>query len=312
MGKLRLGLVLPTGEGWLGRGRTARWTELRELARLAEAVGFDALWVADHLLFRDSPRMLAPLGENRGIWEAWTLLGALAAATERVTLGPFVTPTGFRNPALLAKLADTLDEVAGGRLVLGLGAGSRPPEYAAFGYPYGALVSRFAEALAIVVPLLRTGRVDFQGRYYAARDCELRPRGPRPHGPPILIGGHGARVLGLAARWADRYNTAWHERPEPMVERFAAVAAACRAVGRDPATLGRTCGVFVALPGLATGATGMRENPVGGSLDEIAERLHALHLAGAEELMLFLDPRDRHGVERFAGVVERLWRLVGG
>ena len=207
---LELGLFLPVLEDWLGDGWLPRWPELKGLAALAEAVGFDALFVPDHLVIGPSPYWGIPEGEARGTWEAWTLLGALAAETRRVAIGTFVLGAGFRNPALLAKMAATLDEVSGGRLILGLGCGSHPPEYAAFGYPYDHRVDRFEEALGILVPLLREGRVDFTGRYHAARACELRPRGPRPAGPPIWIAAYQPRMMRLAARWGDAFVTAWH------------------------------------------------------------------------------------------------------
>src|SRR5262249_1087680 len=192
--RLRLGLMLPIGVGALGDGRPVRWAEIREMAVLAEAIGLDTLFAPDHLLFRRSPPTNVPPidmpeGKTRGIWEVWTILSAVAAAPGRVRLGPFVACPGFRNPALLAKMAATLDEVSGGRLVLGLGAGWHEPEYLAFGYPFDHRVSRFEEALGIILPLLREGRVDFSGRYYEARQAELQPRGPRPTGPPILIRG---------------------------------------------------------------------------------------------------------------------------
>src|SRR5215216_3659600 len=200
--RLQLGLELRNGElRWPGGGRTVGWSELREMAIIAEAVGFDTLFVADHLLFRNSPPLVMPEGESRGVWEAWTLLSPLAEATSRVALGPFVACTSFRNPALLARMADTLDEVSGGRLILGLGAGWHQPEFDAFGYPFDHRASRFAEAIQIIVPLLREGRVDFRGQYYRADDCELRPRGPRPNGPPIWIGAWGSRMMGLVARY---------------------------------------------------------------------------------------------------------------
>src|ERR687893_2015533 len=181
-------------------GATPRWSDLAAIARRAEEVGFDSLWVQDHLLFR------YPDQEPEGPWESFSLLAALAAVTSRVELGTLVTCVSYRNPALTAKIADTIDEISGGRLILGLGAGWHEPEYAAFGFPYDHRVSRFEEALQIITALLRTGHVDFQGAYYTARDCELRPRGPRPEGPPILVGGSGERMLRIAARYADAWN----------------------------------------------------------------------------------------------------------
>ncbi len=180
----------------------AHWSELLTIARRAEEVGFDSLWVADHL------HMRFPGSEDRplGVWEGWSLLAALAAATDRITLGPLVACTAYRNPALLAKIAATVDDISGGSLILGLGAGWHEPEYTAFGYPYDHLGSRFDEALAIIAALLRDGHVDFVGRSYQARECELRPRGPRPGGMPIMIGAEGERLLQLTARHADAWK----------------------------------------------------------------------------------------------------------
>src|SRR5438046_2801072 len=141
----------------------------------------------DHLTMREGT-------QTTPVWEGWSLLSALAASTRRVELGTLVVATSFRNPALLAKIADTVDEISGGRLVLGLGAGWHEPEYLAFGYPFDHRVSRFAEAIAIIHGLLRDGCVDFDGTYSSPRDCELRPRGPRPQGPPIMIGSTSPRM----------------------------------------------------------------------------------------------------------------------
>jgi alkanesulfonate monooxygenase SsuD/methylene tetrahydromethanopterin reductase-like flavin-dependent oxidoreductase (luciferase family) len=187
------------------------WTALREVAELGEAVGFDTLMAPDHLLFRRSPpgnvpAVDMPEGKSRGIWEAWSVLSSVAAITRGVQLGPLVACTGFRNPALLAKMAETLDEISGGRLLLGLGAGWHQPEFEAFGYPFDHRVGRFEEALRIIVPLLREGQVDFEGQYYRARDCEIRPRGPRPSGVPIFIGAQGPRMMRLCARYADHFD----------------------------------------------------------------------------------------------------------
>src|SRR5262245_26659909 len=200
---MKLGLILPEGEHDMG-GSTARWSDYLAMARTAEAMGFDSLWFVDHLLYREGATTEPP----QGVRECWSILAALAAVTDRVELAPLVSCTGYRNPALLAKIADTVDEIAGGRLVLALGAGWHEPEYRAFGYPYDHRYSRFAEALTIIHGLLRTGHVDFEGTWYSARDCELRPRGPRGNTIPIMLGTQGRKMLRLTARYADQWN-AW-------------------------------------------------------------------------------------------------------
>jgi alkanesulfonate monooxygenase SsuD/methylene tetrahydromethanopterin reductase-like flavin-dependent oxidoreductase (luciferase family) len=160
----------------------------RDMAIEIDNSGLDSIWIYDHLLFR------MPGEPTDGFWECWTMLTALAAATQRVEVGTLVICTQFRNPAVLAKMAITLDEVTNGRLILGLGAGWHAPEFTAFGLPFDHRASRFAEAISIIKPLLRDGKVDFQGKYYSARDCELAPRGPRPSGPPLLLAGRRPRM----------------------------------------------------------------------------------------------------------------------
>src|SRR5215468_7727606 len=165
--------------------RTRSYETIRATALQAETDGFDSIWLADHLFYR------TPGEPTRGIWECWTMLSALAEATKRVEIGPLVLCNSFRNPAILAKMATTADEVSHGRLILGVGAGWHEPEYEAFGLPFAHRVGRFEEALQILRPLLTDGRVDFAGQYYQARNCEIAPRGPRPAGPPLLVGGEG-------------------------------------------------------------------------------------------------------------------------
>ncbi|HEV2238733.1 MAG TPA: LLM class flavin-dependent oxidoreductase, partial [Ktedonobacterales bacterium] len=157
------------------------YAAIRAVARQAEADGFDSIWLADHLVYRD------PGEPDRGIWECWTLLAALAEATQRVELGTLVLCNAFRHPAILAKMATTLDEVSHGRLILGIGAGWHEPEYQAFGLPFDHRVDRFEESMQILKPLLRDGQVDFAGQYYHARNCDIVPRGPRSAGPPLLV-----------------------------------------------------------------------------------------------------------------------------
>jgi alkanesulfonate monooxygenase SsuD/methylene tetrahydromethanopterin reductase-like flavin-dependent oxidoreductase (luciferase family) len=304
----RIGLILPYTDMYLAGG-TPHWSDLMAQARLAEDVGFDSVWVPDHLLFR------FPGTNTGGAWDCWSLLAALAAVTSRVALGPIVTCTGFRNPALLAKIADTVDEISGGRLILGLGAGWNEAEFHAFGYPFDHLASRFEEALTIITGLLRHGQVDFAGTYYQARECELRPRGPRPNGLPIMIGTTGARMLGLTAQHADAWN-AWFDdtanRPEGIAPLRAKVNAACAAVGRDPATLARTAAVLVKLPGGPDRLTGIPFEsdtvPLVGSPDELAEELRAFGHAGITHLQVMLLPSTPAGIGAFAPVLEILDR----
>jgi len=195
---------------------------VRAVAQQAEADGFDSIWLADHLLYRN------PGEPTRGIWESWTVLSALAEATERVELGTLVTCNTFRNPAILAKIATTADEVSHGRIILGIGAGWNEPEYEAFGLPFEHRVGRLEEALQIIRPLLREGYVDFKGQYYQVRNCEIAPRGPRKEGPPLMVGGEGPRMLRLTAKYADLWNTGYMGSPETMVERIAWIETAGR------------------------------------------------------------------------------------
>src|SRR5215207_7219380 len=181
-------------------GGSARWSDLRQMAQLGEQIGADSLWITDHLIHR------VPGEEPRGMWECWSLISALAAITEKPEIGTLVMSTSFRNPALLAKMADTVEEISNGRLILGLGAGWNEPEYLAFGYPFDHRIDRFEEAITIMTSLLRTGRADLNGSYSQARDCELVPRGPRPEGPPIIVGTTSPRMMRLTARFADGWN----------------------------------------------------------------------------------------------------------
>jgi len=306
--KLKIGMLLPHAEGRFG-GETARWSDLLAIAQQAEQVGFDSLWTIDHwtVEYPDTP--------DQGVWECWSLLAALAATTEHIQLGPLVTPTSFRNPALLAKMADTVDEISGGRLTLGLGAGWLEAEYRAMSLPFDHRISRFEEAIQIIHGLLRDGRVDFEGRYYSARDCELRPRGPRPQGPPILIGSSGERMLRSVARYADAWNAFFAttgNSPDGIPPLREKVDAACTEAGRDPGTLERTCTVLVGfdLPG-AIGHP-QTKNPLRGSAEEIAEGLRAYQRESIGHVQVYLDPMTPAGVEAFAPVLEIIRGEVAG
>jgi probable F420-dependent oxidoreductase len=281
-------------------GRTPRFTDIQAMAQTAEAAGFDSFWLADHVL-SSQPR----IEEEIGVWEAMTFLSAVAATTSRITIGSLVACVSFRNPALLAKMADGVDEISGGRFILGLGAGWYEPEYRAFGFPFDHLGSRFEESLRIIVPLLREGYVDFEGKYYSARDCVLRPRGPRPAGPPIWIGAKGPRMMRLLATYADAWNTVWHDRPEGVEAVAPKLAEACAAVGRDPASIELTAGSFAHLL-----APGEQPDPSGtsitGSAEEMADALRAFEAVGVRHLVLNIDPCEVASIERLGRVIELL------
>ena len=299
--RMKLGIMPSLGEGSLA-GAAPRYADIAAMAQTAEAVGLDSFWLADHLIYRFPER------DESGCWEVFTFLSALAAVTERLMLGPLVACTSFRNPALLAKMADALDEISGGRFILGLGAGWHEPEYDAFGYPFDHRAGRFAEAMQIIAPLLRAGQVDFHGQYYAARECVLRPRGPSAAGPPLLIGAKGERMLRLVAEHADAYNTVWHTDPAAVTERWEHVVRACEAVGRDPATLALTAGVFVALPDGDTPAAD--DTAITGTDAEIAAKLAAFAGVGVSHLITILKPATTAaGIERFGRVVQLMDRV---
>jgi alkanesulfonate monooxygenase SsuD/methylene tetrahydromethanopterin reductase-like flavin-dependent oxidoreductase (luciferase family) len=298
---LKVGIQLPEVE------RVVRWPELAEMARTAERIGLDSIWVGDHLLYRDrGPQPVGP-------WEAWSQLAALAAITTRVELGPLVASAGFHNPAVLAAKANAVDEISGGRLILGLGAGWHEPEYAAFGFPYDHRVSRFEEALQIITALLRTGHVDFQGAYYTARDCELRPRGPRPEGLPILVGGSGQRMLRLTARYADAWNADRQNDVARVQALNARVDQACQDEGRDPASLSRIIGIQVDLLNESRQPVQPRQWvmapwPLTGTPQELAAQIRRYAEARVEHMMVWIDPVSLAGIEAFAPVLEVLDR----
>ncbi len=259
---------------------------IRLIAQQAETDGFDSLWLADHLLYRDPGR------PTRGIWECWTMLAALAEATHRVELGTLVTCNSFRNPAILAKMASAVDEISQGRLILGIGAGWNEPEYQAFGLPFDHRVGRFEEALQIIKPLLQDGHVDFTGQYYQARDCEMAPRGPRTEGPPLMVGcgSESPRMLRLTAQYADLWNVGYMGKPETMADPLTIIRDACRTVGRDPATLGITALIGLWYPHLQANQPSFFENALTGTAEEIAAAMRGYAELGVQHIMFQCEP----------------------
>jgi len=301
---LKVGIMLPESEREMA-GDTAGWSDFLEMARTIEDVGFDSLWFADHLLMKLSGH------EPQGAWECWSMLAAFAAVTKRIEIGPFVTSTGYRNPALIAKIAETIDEISDGRLILGIGAGWAEPEYTAFGFPYDHRAGRFEEALTIITGLIRTGSVDFEGEFYSARDCELRPRGPRPDGMPIMIGTFsGERMMRLTAEYADNWNV-WANSTGNRAAGVAALQvqmdAICESVGRDPKTLGRSAAVMVDFPG-AYGRPGQVHPSLTGTPEELAAEFRAYADAGLDHIQLYPDPCTVAGIEALAPALELLDR----
>jgi probable F420-dependent oxidoreductase len=271
---------------------------IRAVAQQAEMDGFDSIWLPDHLFYRN------PGQPTRGIWECWTILAALAEATQRVEIGTLVACNSFRNPAILAKMATTADEVSHGRLILGVGAGWNEPEYEAFGLPFDHRVDRFEEALQIIKPLLREGHVDFAGQYYEARNCDIVPRGPRSEGPPLMVGSEGPRMLKLTAQYADLWNTGYMGKPETMAERLAKIEAACREVGRDPATLGITALIGLWFPDLQAKQPSFFENPLAGTAQEISTAMRGYAELGVQHIMFQCEPYTPLAIRRLTEALQ--------
>jgi alkanesulfonate monooxygenase SsuD/methylene tetrahydromethanopterin reductase-like flavin-dependent oxidoreductase (luciferase family) len=290
---MKVGIVLPMN-GADSPG-AERWPRIAELARFAEAGGADSLWVYDHFVFR-----MAGEAED-GIHEAWTLLTAVAAVTERAELGTIVLGSAFRPPALTAKMAATLDEISNGRLILGIGTGWHEPEYLAFGYPFDHRVGRFEEAVGIILPLLRGERVTLNGRWHQVDDAVLIPPPPRPARLPgripLLIAAKGERMLALTARHADAWNTAWYGLPD---ERFAARRAdlqrALDAEGRDAASILVTVGLTVDREAAAGGRPGA-PGALAADPDELARALEAWQALGVGHVQVDLRPADERTIE---------------
>lgn len=298
---IKVGIQLPEVE------REVRWPEVLEMARLAEDVGFDSLWLGDHLLYRFAD------GSTRGPWEVWTMLAGIAASTSRIRIGPLVASTAFHAPAMLAKLAATVDEISGGRLILGLGAGWNETEFRAFGFPFDQRVARFEEAFTIIRTLLRDGAIDFDGRFYQARDCELLPRPARPGGPPLLVGSRGERMLRATLPYVDAWNVWFSDTdnsPDGVPPLRELVDGICAEVGRDPGAIERTVCVLVQLPGghgRTQGNDGLPTYPpLAGTPDEIADGIRAYAAVGIDEVQLVVDPITTGSIEALGTVLERL------
>ncbi len=287
---MRVGIQLPEVE------RDVRWPEYVALARAAEEAGFASIWLGDHLLYRDAR------GE-RGPWDVWTQLAGLAAVTERVALGPLVACTAFHPPAILARMAASVDEISGGRLVVGLGAGWNETEFRAFGLPFDQRVSRFEEAFEIVRRLLAGERVTYDGRFHCVDDAVLLP--PPARRPPLMVGANRPRMLAITLPHVDVWNT-WYTHygntPDGFARLGADVTAAAERAGRDPAEVERSACVLVGLEGAEDQRPETAE-PVDAAA--LPQHLRALADAGADEAILVLNPITDASIRDIAALV---WR----
>jgi alkanesulfonate monooxygenase SsuD/methylene tetrahydromethanopterin reductase-like flavin-dependent oxidoreductase (luciferase family) len=272
---VRVGVQLPEVE------REVRWPELAAMARTAEECGFDSIWVGDHLLYRGDGR------PERGPWDCWTTLAALAVVTERVELGPLVACTAFHPPGILARQAAAVDELSGGRLVAAFGSGWNQEEFRAFGLPFDRHVSRFEEAFTIIRRLLAGERVTFAGAFHSVDDALLLP--PPARRPKLMIGANAPRMLSITLPHVDVWNT-WFTHYGNTAEGFAQhnamVSEAAERAGRDPADLERSACVLVEVDGAGERPRDVEAVPAAA----LAGHLSALAAAGADEAILVLDP----------------------
>lgn len=296
MSTLELGVVLPLFQEGPQR-TTVRWRDIRAQAERADELGFDTIWTPEELVWfaEEKPPM--------GAWDGVSMAGAVAAVTSRAKVGTWVMSALHRNPGIIAKTAEALDEISGGRFTFGLGAGHAWPGQAhAFGLPEDHTFARFEEALEIIVPLLREGRVTFEGRFHAARDLPQAPRGPRPGTMPIMIGGNGPRGQRAAVRYADIYSCYIEELAsvEEAGPRITSMEQVCAELGRDPASIGRSVGMY-ARPLEPVGSAPSR---LSGSAEEIAEAILTFRDAGYTQVELMYGPGTMEALEALGPVLE--------
>jgi alkanesulfonate monooxygenase SsuD/methylene tetrahydromethanopterin reductase-like flavin-dependent oxidoreductase (luciferase family) len=295
---MSIGIMMPMAER-SAFGGSPRFEDIRQMAATVEEIGLDGISFADHFVSRpDDP------GGVRGFWEVGSIISAIAASTQVVSLSVLVACAIYRNPFLTAKMAETLDEISDGRLILGLGAGWSKPDFDMAGLPFDRRVSRFEEALSIIHPLLREGHVDFQGTYYSADNAVNTPRGPRSSsgGVPILMGTKGPRMMRLTAQFADAWNAVYYSNAEELIPLLSTLDEACEQVGRPPESLVRTAGGHIAMDGYL----GFRPDPMRGSPEELAERIEAFRTLGIAHFVASLDPCTPKSIESFGRVVELL------
>lgn len=291
---MKVGVQLPEVE------RRVTWPEMWAMARLVEDGGLDSIWIGEHLLYEKQGSFVGP-------WEAWTTMAALASVTERVEIGPLVAATAFHNPAMLARQATALDEISGGRFILGLGAGWNRVEFDAFGFPFDRRTSRFAEAFTIIRTLLADGKIDFHGDFYDLPNCVVDPLGPTNGGPPLMIGSTGPRTLALTLPYVSMWNawySAYDNDPANAPILLASIDAACESAGRAHGEVAKTLAMLLHF----------ETQPVTRDVEHritqrgaMIEALGALDAAGVATVQLILDPITLDTIEQVADLV-REWR----
>ena len=300
---MRIGLINQIHGRPNGKHPAPTWQSISDRASAAAAAGFDIFVFEDVLLYRWED------GGTDGVWESVSVAAALCATTSEMKISHSVINAPYRSPAMMASIATTLDEISGGRYVLGIGAGnSFDSDYEAFGFPTDRRYSRFAEAIRIIHGLLKDGRIDFDGEFYSAKDSELVMRGPSHQGPPVNIAAGGPKMLGLVAKYADEWNWwGWDESLDQVEKRFEPIletlGLALEEEGRDPSSLVHTFDLYSILaPGMEA-EHGM-ENPVAGTAEEIADYVLGLGEMGFEEVRCDIWPKSVEAIEAMAPVVE--------
>ncbi|MEU8614545.1 LLM class F420-dependent oxidoreductase [Actinoplanes sp. NPDC048791] len=308
---LTFSIFLPTGFGQ----EFARFTDpvqayatLTGIARAADELGYGTLWAPDHLT------TIPPSAEM--LFESWSVLTGLARDTTRIRVGQLVTGNSYRNPALQAKMASTVDVLSGGRLTLGIGAGWYEPDYIGYGYEFGTAgdrLRRLGEAAQIILSLWTEKETTFDGRYYQLRGAVNEPKGVQSPHIPLMIAGGGEKVtLRLVAKYADACNAM--DSPTVLAHKYAVLRAHCDEVGRDYDSILRTATTVCIIrdtdaearaavpPGMEFAYPGdLGGYGLVGTVDTVRERIAAYEAAGVQELIVgFDDPTDVEQVRRFA------------
>ena len=299
---LKIGYLLPTLDDPV-TGETHRWPELVSLAQRAEEVGFDTIWVSDEFLW-DVPSW----NGTTGWWECVAMMGALAASTTTASLGTWVLSSLHRNPGLTAMIVETLDEISNGRFIFGFGSGHAGKVSRGFNYPDDKVVSRYEEALQVILPLVREGTADFSGEFQKGEDAIAAPRGPSNGKIEVMLAGHGPRNMRLAAQHGDTWSAyvTGSSQPEAFAGLISGIEEACAKVGRDPASIGKSVGVFIQPSEVEAPPEVGLEGVISGSVDQMVDTLGRFAQMGFTSVELLGWPYDMRSVEALAPVIAQI------